>query len=482
MKRTGKFALTAALLVMILHTAGSAQNWEQMSSPVTTPLKGIWGTSSSNIYAVGSGGVILHYDGTAWSRVTGVAVTENLNAVHGSSASNIVAVGENGILVQYNGSAWTKRTVTSSQNLNAVWVVSTSRMFIAGENGLILDCDQTTCEQSTYVTSYALNSIWASSASDVYIAGGAGLIIHFDGTKWTQMQTSSSELLYSLWGASSSDIYAVGENGAVLHYNGTTWSPMRVVKRNYYAVGGIRSPFRVYVATQDGKISYYEGGAWTDMNSGTTKALQAIWVSPTNEAFIVGASGLILRYADEVMPENTEPEAAFTASVSTDDPLTVYVDASESSDIQTPSDKLRVQWDWETDGTYDTQYSTIKTASHTYPAPGVYTITVRVIDEGGLTGTASKQIVLTPGGPDQCPAQKLLQSDEQRLESLRSFRDNILCRTETGRLLVEFYYRHGDTISACLAEHPRLAALCAKVIEALLPVIEQVEELSGKSQ
>lgn len=40
-----------------------------------------------------------------------------------------------------------------------------------------------------------------------------------------------------------------------------------------------------------------------DMYSGTTKALQALWVGPTNEAFIVGASDLILRYGGKSIPE-----------------------------------------------------------------------------------------------------------------------------------------------------------------------------------
>lgn len=33
----------------------------------TVDLTGVWGTSSSDLFAVGSGGTVLHYDGSAWS-------------------------------------------------------------------------------------------------------------------------------------------------------------------------------------------------------------------------------------------------------------------------------------------------------------------------------------------------------------------------------------------------------------------------------
>ena len=37
-----------------------------MDSGIQTGLNGIWGDSSNDVFAVGNGGVILHYDGTKW--------------------------------------------------------------------------------------------------------------------------------------------------------------------------------------------------------------------------------------------------------------------------------------------------------------------------------------------------------------------------------------------------------------------------------
>ena len=41
--------------------------WSRMSSGTSVYLNGVWGSSSSDVFAVGKGGTIVHYDGNAWS-------------------------------------------------------------------------------------------------------------------------------------------------------------------------------------------------------------------------------------------------------------------------------------------------------------------------------------------------------------------------------------------------------------------------------
>jgi hypothetical protein len=43
-------------------------NWEWINPlPQGNTLFGVWGSSSTDVYAVGMAGTILHYDGTSWS-------------------------------------------------------------------------------------------------------------------------------------------------------------------------------------------------------------------------------------------------------------------------------------------------------------------------------------------------------------------------------------------------------------------------------
>jgi photosystem II stability/assembly factor-like uncharacterized protein len=63
-------------------------------------LNGLWGSSTSDVYAVGDAGTILHsIDGGAnWKYETG-GVTTNLNGVWGSAANDVFAVGDAGVIL-----------------------------------------------------------------------------------------------------------------------------------------------------------------------------------------------------------------------------------------------------------------------------------------------------------------------------------------------------------------------------------------------
>lgn len=93
---------------------------------------------------------------------------------------------------------------------------------------------------------------------------------------------------------------------------------------------------------------------------------------------------------------NTAPSASFSVSPASGDVNTSFVfDASGSSDNESTDSDLYVRWDFDNDGTFDTEWSTTKTVSHTYTAKGTYTAKVEVEDEGGLVGSTTKTIVVS---------------------------------------------------------------------------------------
>jgi hypothetical protein len=73
--------------------------------------------------------------------------------------------------------------------------------------------------------------------------------------------------------------------------------------------------------------------------------------------------------------------------------------ASGSRDSETPSGNLRVRWDFESDGIPDTYFSTTKSARHIYANPGIYYVTVEVLDAGGAVGKATKQVIVVNNTP-----------------------------------------------------------------------------------
>jgi uncharacterized protein (TIGR02145 family) len=109
----------------------------------------------------------------------------------------------------------------------------------------------------------------------------------------------------------------------------------------------------------------------------------------------VGNSGTIY-----VKITNEIPVALFTVSPVSGDAATVFhVDASTSSDNEDAATALEVRWDWEADGTWDTEYSTVKTADHQYSVDGTMRIRLEVKDTDNQTDTTSLQIIVNSVDP-----------------------------------------------------------------------------------
>ncbi len=88
---------------------------------------------------------------------------------------------------------------------------------------------------------------------------------------------------------------------------------------------------------------------------------------------------------------NVAPVANFTASPSVANiNQSVTFDAGSSSDAN--GDALQYRWDWDNNGTYDTAYSSSKTATHSWTSTGNKTIKLQVKDPAGLTSTKTLTI------------------------------------------------------------------------------------------
>lgn len=133
----------------ILHYDGST--WYFVQSPVATKLEQVWGANANDIWAVGGDtnlGKAIHWNGNQWvdmtSQVisqTGVTQLPALRGVSGRTASDVYFVGSNGLLFHWNGNQFDKITTGTGTNLREVddiWVDHSGNVYMIGNNGLIL--------------------------------------------------------------------------------------------------------------------------------------------------------------------------------------------------------------------------------------------------------------------------------------------------------------------------------------------------------
>ena len=123
-------------------------NW---TSPTTADLNSVFMVSADDGWAVGvggTGGTIIHWDGTEWSNVTS-PTTANLYSLHMVSADDGWAVG-----------------------------------YPVGYYGTIIHWDGTEWSNVTSPTMYYLTSVFMVSADDGWAVGLGGTIIRWTGTEW----------------------------------------------------------------------------------------------------------------------------------------------------------------------------------------------------------------------------------------------------------------------------------------------------------
>ena len=143
--------------------------------------------------------------------------------------------------------------------------------------------------------------------------------------------------------------------------------------------------------------------------TGTSSRQLVRWFSPSVRHFNITVAAVLLLAAlgcaDDDSPtpppndENAAPVASFVVATETVAAnVAILVDASGSTDDQDLA-ALEVRWDWEDDGTWDTGFSTEKTAGHAYTTSGTKRIRLEVRDAGGLTASVTRGIEVTENDP-----------------------------------------------------------------------------------
>lgn len=141
----------------VLHYDGSW--WQPLDQriPGTYNLLGIWGTSATNLYLVGTRTIyvemrpkpqetvptwesrMFHYDGSSWRSVSSmIERLAPITAVKVISPTDVYAIGAGGTIAHFDGISWTTISTPTHANLFGVWATKAGEIFAVGEIGTIL--------------------------------------------------------------------------------------------------------------------------------------------------------------------------------------------------------------------------------------------------------------------------------------------------------------------------------------------------------
>jgi hypothetical protein len=143
---------------------GPASPWEWMEAdPQHRDLLGVWGNSAHDVFAVGADGVIVHYDGSAWTSMSS-GVSDTLRAI-----DNTIAVGSDGAVTRFDGSSWRAEDAGVALDLNAVCYIDDSEIWAVGDGGTVIrynGSDWIVYQRMLYTVD--LISVWGSVVDDAW--------------------------------------------------------------------------------------------------------------------------------------------------------------------------------------------------------------------------------------------------------------------------------------------------------------------------
>jgi len=366
------------ILLTFFPTDGESKAWNQVEPSLTTNyLYGIWGTSYTNVVAVGEG-IIIHFDGDAWQVVDIPPIL--LYSIWGNSEIGLYAVGYDGSysgrILHYDGTNWTEIETPFSGTFSPlfdIWGTSENHLFVSGakstsnsqspEGGyeeMVYYYDgsnwteiQVTSDcQNCLVTSVGGNTTHNLCIIQTNVMGTSNLL-HYNGTSWAQKTNLSMdeyEILYDIWVESDNNIF-VAIGSTIFQNDGENTVQMPITQEfkvhQYSAIWG-RSTTDIFAGGK-GIVLHYDGTKWEDMSIPedlSETMIAGIW-GTDDYVFGVGEQGLILIYKPPVMlsVQNTATEAdgllpekgLVYVTTASSEPINISLSSSDPSELTVPS-------------------------------------------------------------------------------------------------------------------------------------------------
>ncbi len=197
--------------------------------PVSTQWLGIHGTSANDIWAVGTGGAIAHFDGSSWAmRNSFTGVT--LSSVWAASPTTAWAVGAGGTTLRLQAGVWNliAQPTGAGTSFTRVWGSSANDVWAVGSGNKLIRSSGSTWFESTIPANQAVADVFGVSGNRVWLATRTGTAVFYNGLQYTTL-TGWPQGIFQLWGTSETDLYAAAQSGTGLfHFDGITWSPVDI--------------------------------------------------------------------------------------------------------------------------------------------------------------------------------------------------------------------------------------------------------------
>jgi hypothetical protein len=299
---------------------GNNYSWTTEPAPTTSTLLAVHGSSASNVWAAGTSGALLHFDGGAWAQSqTQWALTgENLNTIWGTGPTNVWAGGDDGGIFHWDGGAWAL-AMTGGASIASINGSGPNDVWAVGPSDA-LHFDGTSWSQHTSGLDAGFSVVWAASPSEAWASGPDGMdwsVYHWTSSGgWSRSPNLSTGMHTqpSLWGSGPNDVYA-GTETAFVHWDGGAWGPVTSTASGFWGqatrIWGT-SAHDVYAAQPASSVVHWDGTGWSLVGALTGRSTAALSGSGPNDVWALGGNSLYaLHWDGSTWTTSTLPNLGF---------------------------------------------------------------------------------------------------------------------------------------------------------------------------
>jgi hypothetical protein len=261
----------------------------------------VWGAAPDDIWAVGSAGAIVHFDGDHWQRFAGITAAD-LTSVHGYSVDDVWAVGTD-VALHWDGTSWSVELQEIGETLLGVWQNGPHDVWMVGlawisDSGVVRHWDGHSWSGTELRGVSSLWEVWNSPDNTLWFGGsavgGTGFLGHGQANELSRASYDGGSLR-GIWGHASDDVWVAPYEGAMQHWDGSSWTEHDTGSDSVrlLSVSG-SAPNDVWAVGLHGVIEHYSGDTWTQVESNTDATLWSVWAPAQDNAWAVG--GTILHW------------------------------------------------------------------------------------------------------------------------------------------------------------------------------------------
>ncbi len=245
--------------------------WEPVGRLTNESINRMFKVNDNDIWAVGNTGLILHYNGNEWQKITLPFLFEtNLSAIYFSDANHGFVAGQNGMLLKYIEGDWQYIPSNISSEITDIYINSQGKGWLSSYNLYYYDGNKLNVHilpgGDVYLydlhflndsTGWALGYRYIDSKSVIY---------KYNGISWSIDTAFHSVTLFSIFMLDNGTGWTCGNQSNVYYFDGTSWEKQIIdssYNYGYFTKVYFTNPQHGWIFGNYAYVSYeYKDGKW----------------------------------------------------------------------------------------------------------------------------------------------------------------------------------------------------------------------------